>query len=100
MADLIFKLFSLQKGSMRAWRWHRITHALWLLPLFTGLLVWNNIALALDWLFFQGFQNQEVKRPFFVHGSLGVFDSAFGYPAQGAEVDVASASIVRAPFGL
>lgn len=66
MADLIFKLFSLQKGSMRAWRWHRIAHALWLLPLFTGLLVWNNIALALDWLFFPGFQNQEVKRPVFV----------------------------------
>ena len=66
MADLIFNLFSFKKGSMRAWRWHRVSHVLWLIPLFTVLLIWNNIALALDWLFFPGFKRQEIKRPVFV----------------------------------
>lgn len=51
---------------MRAWRWHRVSRVVWLVPLFTALLVWNNVALALDWLFFPSFRNQVVKRPVFV----------------------------------
>ena len=51
---------------MRAWRWYRVRLVVWLVPLFTALLVWNNVALALDWLFFPSFRNQVVKRPVFV----------------------------------
>lgn len=51
---------------MRAWRLHRILQVLWLVPLFTALLVLNNVSLALDWLFFPSFRDQTIKRPVFV----------------------------------
>ena len=51
---------------MRAWRLHRIIQVLWLVPLFTALLVLNNVSLALDWLFFPSFRDQTIKRPVFV----------------------------------
>ncbi len=66
MISLITQLFSLKKGSMRAIRLHRVIQVVWLLPLFIFLLITNNIALAIDWVLFPGFKNQEIKNPIFI----------------------------------
>ena len=66
MISLITQLFSLKKGSMRAIRLHRVIQVVWLLPLFMFLLITNNIALAIDWVLFPGFKNQEIKNPIFI----------------------------------
>ena len=51
---------------MRAWRWYRVRQVMWLAPLFTALLVLNNIALAMDWILFPSFRKQVIKRPVFI----------------------------------
>tara|TARA_B110000459_G_C16598351_1_gene489800 strand:- start:694 stop:1803 length:1110 start_codon:yes stop_codon:yes gene_type:complete len=66
MVDLILQLFSSKKGSMRAFRWYRVRQVMFLVPLFTTLLVLNNVSLALDWILFPSFRKQVIKRPVFI----------------------------------
>lgn len=66
MADFILRLFSLKGQSMRAWRWHRMRQVCLMLPLFTSIMLVNNVALALDWLFYPRFSRQAIQKPVFV----------------------------------
>ena len=66
MADFILRLFSLDGRSMRAWRWHRIRQVCVMLPLFTLILVVNNVALTLDWILYPHFRRQAIEKPVFV----------------------------------
>jgi len=66
MADFILRLFSLDGSSMRAWRWHRVRQVCVMLPLFTLILVINNVALTLDWLLYPRFRRQVIEKPVFV----------------------------------
>lgn len=66
MADFILKLFSVKRESMRAWRWHRVRQVCLLVPLFTALMVLNNVGMALDWLLFPRFSKQVIHKPVFV----------------------------------
>ena len=66
MADFILRLFSLKHESMRAWRWHRLRQVCVMLPLFTLMMVVNNVALALDWVLYPEFSRQNIEKPVFV----------------------------------
>ena len=66
MVELITKLFSVQRGSMRAWRWRRVLVVIWVFPLFGLMALWNQMGLALDWLLFPGFRKQPVPKPVFI----------------------------------
>lgn len=66
MADLFFKLFSVDEQSMRAWRWYRVRKVCLVLPLYMTLLMINNIGMALDWLLFSSFTKQAIHKPVFV----------------------------------
>ena len=66
MADFILRLFSLDGRNMRAWRRHRIRQVCVMLPLFTLILVVNNVALTLDWLLYPRFRRQVIEKPVFV----------------------------------
>ena len=66
MADFILRLFSLDGSSMRAWRWHRLRQVCVMLPLFTLILIVNNVALTLDWVLYPRFRRQAIEKPVFV----------------------------------
>ncbi|MDP7435953.1 MAG: hypothetical protein QF427_06965, partial [Flavobacteriales bacterium] len=66
MLELITKLFSVKPGSMRAWRWRRVLVVVWLFPLFGLIATWNQIGLALDWMFYPGFRKQPIQKPVFI----------------------------------
>lgn len=66
MVNLITKLFTLKPGNMRSIRLYRIIQISWVLPLFTLLLISNNIALLLDWIVFPKFKSQTVSKPVFI----------------------------------
>ncbi len=66
MADLLFKLFSVDGQSMRAWRWYRVRQVCLMVPLFMALSVINNVGMALDWLLFPSFTKQAIRQPVFV----------------------------------
>lgn len=51
---------------MRAWRWHRVRQVCVMLPLFTLMMVVNNVALALDWVLYPRFRRQNIEKPVFV----------------------------------
>lgn len=51
---------------MRSIRMHRVAQVCWLLPLFSLILIVNNIALALDWIFYSKFKSQAIENPVFV----------------------------------
>lgn len=51
---------------MRAWRWHRVRQVCVMLPLFTLMMVVNNVALALDWVLYPRFRRQKIENPVFV----------------------------------
>ena len=58
MADFILRLFTLKRNSMRAWRRHRVRQVCVMLPLFTLMMVVNNVALALDWVLYPRFNDR------------------------------------------
>ena len=66
MADLLFKLFSIDKRSMRAWRRYRVRKVCLMVPLFVTMTVINNVGSALDWLLYPSFKKQAIRRPVFV----------------------------------
>jgi hypothetical protein len=66
MVELLTHLFSLRKQSMRSIRIYRVMRVSWLLPLFSLLLIVNNIALALDWIFYPKFKSCAIENPVFV----------------------------------
>ncbi len=51
---------------MRSIRPYRLFQVLWIFPLFTMLLISNNIALAFDWILLPKFKKKAIKDPIFI----------------------------------
>ena len=116
MLELITKLFSVEPGSMRAWRWRRVLVVVWVFPLFGLIAMWNQIGLALDWVLYPGFRKQPIQSPSSSFPSpdrdhqppsrhdrswhalhrprvVGVLDCTLGHPQEAASLSVAQRAL-------
>lgn len=66
LANLIFGIFSLKKGSMRSPNLKRIIASLLFIPFFLLALLINHVFLLFDYLIFPTFLKQQIKKPVFI----------------------------------
>lgn len=61
-----YSLFSLRRNNMRFLNFKRLFISILLIPLFSVLLLINQVFLLIDFLLFPNFKNQKIKNPVFI----------------------------------